>query len=35
MVSAIAGPYGRNFAQGPVGGILKEMGYTSDQVWKL
>ncbi|KAH8105938.1 ferredoxin reductase-like C-terminal NADP-linked domain-containing protein [Cristinia sonorae] len=35
MVAAIAGPFGRNMSQGPVGGILGEMGYKSDQVWKL
>lgn len=35
MVTAIAGPYGRNFSQGEVGGILGELGYTSDQVRKL
>lgn len=35
MIDAIAGPYGRNFSQGPVGGILGKMGYTSDEVYKL
>ncbi|KAF7983897.1 hypothetical protein HWV62_18260 [Athelia sp. TMB] len=35
MVSAIAGPYGRNFSQGDVGGVLKELGCTSSQVRKL
>ncbi|KAG9219245.1 hypothetical protein CCMSSC00406_0001655 [Pleurotus cornucopiae] len=35
MISAIAGPYGRNFSQGPVGGILAELGCTSAQVRKL
>jgi len=35
MVGAIAGPYGRNLSQGPVGGILGKMGYSSDQVYKL
>ncbi|KAF8211421.1 hypothetical protein K438DRAFT_1709627 [Mycena galopus ATCC 62051] len=35
MISAIAGPYGRNFSQGPVGGILGELGYTSTEVRKL
>ncbi|RDB22811.1 NADH-cytochrome b5 reductase 2 [Hypsizygus marmoreus] len=35
MISAIAGPYGRNFSQGPVGGVLREMGIPSKQVWKL
>lgn len=35
MVAAIAGPYGRNFSQGEVGGALGEMGYGGDSVWKL
>ncbi|KAF8450769.1 hypothetical protein L210DRAFT_3470012 [Boletus edulis BED1] len=35
MVSAIAGPYGRNYSQGKVGGILGELGLQSHQVWKL
>lgn len=35
MVAAIAGPFGRNMSQGPVGGILGEMGYKREQVWKL
>ncbi|KDR83402.1 hypothetical protein GALMADRAFT_56102 [Galerina marginata CBS 339.88] len=35
MISAIAGPFGRNLSQGPVGGILEKMGYTSSQVYKL
>ncbi|KAF8559056.1 ferredoxin reductase-like protein, partial [Imleria badia] len=35
MVSAIAGPYGRNNSQGKVGGILGELGLQSHQVWKL
>jgi cytochrome-b5 reductase len=35
MINAISGPYGRNFSQGLVGGVLGEMGYTSKEVWKL
>lgn len=35
MVNAIAGPYGRNYSQGKVGGILGELGLQSHQVWKL
>ncbi|KAG1874674.1 hypothetical protein DFJ58DRAFT_321097 [Suillus subalutaceus] len=35
MVEAIAGPYGRNYSQGPVGGVLRSLGYKSRQVWKL
>ncbi|KAJ6599333.1 ferredoxin reductase-like C-terminal NADP-linked domain-containing protein [Mycena vulgaris] len=35
MINAIAGPYGRNFSQGEVGGVLAELGYTSNEVRKL
>ncbi|EMD40816.1 hypothetical protein CERSUDRAFT_149266 [Gelatoporia subvermispora B] len=35
MISSIAGPWGRNFSQGEVGGILGTMGYTREQVRKL
>ncbi|KAG1753802.1 uncharacterized protein EDB91DRAFT_1286495 [Suillus paluster] len=35
MVEAIAGPYGRNYSQGPIGGVLQSLGYKSHQVWKL
>ncbi|KIK65540.1 hypothetical protein GYMLUDRAFT_240062 [Collybiopsis luxurians FD-317 M1] len=35
MIAAIAGPYGRNFSQGPIGGILADIGATSSQVHKL
>ncbi|KAF9246996.1 hypothetical protein BU15DRAFT_38766 [Melanogaster broomeanus] len=35
MVNAIAGPYGRNYSQGQVGGFLGELGLQSHQVWKL
>ncbi|KAF9221914.1 ferredoxin reductase-like protein [Gyrodon lividus] len=35
MVNAIAGPYGRNYSQGQVEGILGELGLQSHQVWKL
>jgi cytochrome-b5 reductase len=35
MIGAIAGPFGRNLSQGPVGGILGKMGYTSNEVYKL
>ncbi|EPQ59389.1 ferredoxin reductase-like protein [Gloeophyllum trabeum ATCC 11539] len=35
MISAIAGPFGRNLTQGDVGGFLGELGYKSEQVWKL
>ena len=35
MISTIAGPYGRNFSQGTVGGILGRMEITSDCVYKL
>ncbi|KAI0353560.1 ferredoxin reductase-like C-terminal NADP-linked domain-containing protein [Trametes cingulata] len=35
MVAAIAGPFGRNFSQGEVGGALGELGYDRESVWKL
>jgi cytochrome-b5 reductase len=35
MVAAIAGPYGRNYSQGKVGGVLAELGFKAGQVWKL
>lgn len=35
MINVVAGPRGRNFSQGPVGGILKELGYTEREVIKL
>ncbi|TBU49400.1 ferredoxin reductase-like protein [Dichomitus squalens] len=35
MVAAIAGPFGRNFSQGDVGGLLGNLGYDKDSVWKL
>ncbi|KAJ3723284.1 hypothetical protein C8R42DRAFT_579682 [Lentinula raphanica] len=35
MIAALSGPYGRNFSQGPVGGVLKELGATSEQVYKF
>ncbi|KAF9464441.1 hypothetical protein BDZ94DRAFT_1256453, partial [Collybia nuda] len=35
MINAISGPYGRNFSQGSVGGVLGEMGFTSKEVWKM
>ncbi|KAK0206317.1 ferredoxin reductase-like protein [Desarmillaria ectypa] len=35
MISVIAGPYGRNYSQGPVLGILGGLGFTSSQVRKL
>ncbi|KAH9951675.1 ferredoxin reductase-like protein [Amylocystis lapponica] len=35
MIDAIAGPFGRNYSQGAVGGILGGMGYDTDQVYKL
>ncbi|KAI0719654.1 ferredoxin reductase-like protein [Cerioporus squamosus] len=35
MISAVAGPFGRNFSQGEVGGVLGELGYDGDSVWKL
>ncbi|KAF8528986.1 ferredoxin reductase-like C-terminal NADP-linked domain-containing protein [Hysterangium stoloniferum] len=35
MITAIAGPRGRNLGQGGVGGILGEMGFESHQVCKI
>ncbi|CAL1700905.1 unnamed protein product [Somion occarium] len=35
MVAAIAGPLGRNMSQGPVSGILGELGLNEEQVWKV
>ena len=35
MISAIAGPWGRNYSQGFVGGVLGQLGFGSDQVRKL
>ena len=35
MVAAIAGPFGRNFSQGEIGGVLGDLGYGIDSVWKL
>ncbi|KZT12547.1 riboflavin synthase domain-like protein [Laetiporus sulphureus 93-53] len=35
MISSIAGPYGKNFSQGTVGGVLGSLGFRRDQVWKL
>jgi len=35
MTEAIAGAKNKDFTQGEVGGILKQLGYSSDQVWKV
>lgn len=35
MINAIAGPYGRNYSQGTIGGVLGTLGCRQDQVWKL
>ncbi|BGO99131.1 Phenylalanyl-tRNA synthetase, beta subunit, cytoplasmic [Rhodotorula toruloides] len=35
MIEAVAGPRGRNFSQGRVGGVLKELGFTEKEVVKL
>ncbi|KAJ3743327.1 ferredoxin reductase-like C-terminal NADP-linked domain-containing protein [Lentinula detonsa] len=35
MITALSGPYGRNFSQGPVGGVLEELSATSSQVYKF
>ncbi|VDC07305.1 unnamed protein product [Peniophora sp. CBMAI 1063] len=35
MIAAVAGPYGRNYSQGSVGGALAELGFKSGEVYKL
>eukprot|EP01053_Blabericola_migrator_P013494 Blabericola_migrator_1__13493@NODE_97_length_14383_cov_97_669181_g87_i0_p9_GENE_NODE_97_length_14383_cov_97_669181_g87_i0NODE_97_length_14383_cov_97_669181_g87_i0_p9_ORF_typecomplete_len254_score41_56NAD_binding_1/PF00175_21/2_1e30FAD_binding_6/PF00970_24/1_6e12NAD_binding_6/PF08030_12/8_8e08FAD_binding_9/PF08021_11/0_6FAD_binding_9/PF08021_11/3_2e03FAD_binding_9/PF08021_11/3_2e03_NODE_97_length_14383_cov_97_669181_g87_i050205781 len=35
MVEDLAGPKGPNYTQGPLKGILKELGYTEDSVYKF
>lgn len=35
MIEAVAGPRGRNFSQGRVGGILQQLGYSDGEVFKL
>lgn len=35
MTNAIAGPKAKDWSQGPVGGILADLGYSSEQVWKV
>jgi cytochrome-b5 reductase len=35
MTAAVAGPKTPDFKQGDVGGHLKELGYTSNMVWKV
>lgn len=35
MIRAVAGPLARDQTQGPVGGILRELGYSSSEVVKL
>jgi len=35
MIATIAGPYGKNYSQGKVGGVLAELGFKAGQVWKL
>lgn len=35
QMKALSGPKGKNFTQGELSGILKELGYTSDQVYKF
>lgn len=35
MMNAIAGPYGPNYSQGQVAGILGQVGLQSHQVWKF
>lgn len=35
MIAAIAGPRARNLTDGPVGGVLGELGFTPAEVRKL
>ena len=35
MMAAISGPKGPKFTQGPVGGFLSDLGYSSDDVFKF
>ena len=35
MISVVAGPWGRNYSQGSVGGVLGQLGFGSNQVRKL
>jgi hypothetical protein len=35
LVSAIAGPWGWNYSQGAIGGVLGQLGFRLDQVRKL
>ncbi|KAF8076511.1 hypothetical protein FPV67DRAFT_1406736 [Lyophyllum atratum] len=35
MINALSGPFGRNLSQGPIRGVLGEMGFTSNEVHKL
>jgi len=35
MLSAVAGPKAKDWSQGEVGGVLKDLGYTSDMVYKF
>ena len=35
MMNAISGPKTPNYEQGEVSGVLKELGYTADMVYKF
>lgn len=35
MLNLISGPKGENFTQGPVGGLLKDLGFNESQVFKF
>ena len=35
MILSVAGPYGRNYSQGAVGGALAELGFKAGEVYKL
>jgi len=35
MTAAVAGPKAKDYTQGELGGILKSLGFSSSQVWKV
>ncbi|KAI0033349.1 hypothetical protein K488DRAFT_47898 [Vararia minispora EC-137] len=35
MIAAVAGPYGRNYSQGSVGGALAQLGFKLEEIYKL
>lgn len=35
MLNALAGPKAKDYSQGEIGGALKNLGYTSEQIFKI